>query len=366
MSNSSLCSAEERSVAGDMQAVYAAYTELLPLTADKERFLDPKNEKTIQNLLRAISKQFHSLEDGDKNNPVVKEMQQAVRRAHELLQDSEKRFNEGKKTYALWRLRSLSSYCVSCHTRVDAPVDFISGNEKELSSLNQYQKALFFFTTRQFERAAALFLEVAQSEQFRFERLDALRRWMVIYCRVHPSPTLALKTMTGLLDENRLSVFERAEVENWIGALKRWQRNPTPTFRNNTQKIEFAEKLVSEARANGNDFDSGNGLVELLRASALLHLVHDQNKEAGPDQAKTLLLLGTIYRSLPQLFTSELPEIFLEQCIREYPGTVLAQKCHHEYQGYMADLYTGSSGTNIPDLERAQIEELRRVAEGIR
>ena len=65
---------------------------------------------------------------------------------------------------------------------------------------------------------------------------------------------------------------------------------------------------------------------------------------------------------MPHIFQSELPEVFLEECIRKFPGTEEAKASFRVYKDTMQREFTGSSGTKLPAEELQKMEELKELA----
>ena len=43
-----------------------------------------------------------------------------------------------------------------------------------------------------------------------------------------------------------------------------------------------------------------------------------------------------------------LPDLYLKQCVLEYPKNQVAKKCFAEYEEFITVAFTGSGGTHIP------------------
>jgi hypothetical protein len=56
--------------------------------------------------------------------------------------------------------------------------------------------------------------------------------------------------------------------------------------------------------------------------------------------------------------------MYLERCIREFPGSANAKRSFAAYRDLILDDYTGTAGTEIPDEIKLHLEELRKKAYG--
>jgi hypothetical protein len=83
-------------------------------------------------------------------------------------------------------------------------------------------------------------------------------------------------------------------------------------------------------------------------------------------RSKALYLMGLAYSKLPLFFINELPEIYLERCIREAPGTSEAKKAFELYKDLVLVGYSGSGGTNVPSDVRLELQELHELSQGVK
>jgi hypothetical protein len=343
----------------NMATVARAFQDLQPYLVSREKFESPENEKAIAALLETLSAGFHRIESAPPRFRQEPGFAGTLTLLNDLLADSRNRFDEGSKGYVLWRLRNSVDYCVTCHTRYEVKVDFLAP-EPEPAALNSYQRAEFLLATRQFEAAAAAFLRAVHSPPNGHLRIDALRRWLLIYTRVHPEPQKALRELTGLRKEMSFSKPEDEEIQGWLESLRRWSNE---SRRIEVTPIRRAEHLIQQALALKEPLVGRNGTVELFRATAILHqLLEDGRPEAAAQRARALRLLGVAYSEIPFLFVSDLPELFLEECIREFAGSEDARKAFQLYQHLVTLEYTGSGGTGLPTDVEATLRELYGLA----
>ncbi len=341
-----------------MQRAFSAFQELQPFLYQRGRFADPAHEKKISELISKLAQNFHSVETLNevRAEPAFTSTLQVL---NEMLHDSLYRFREGKKEYALWRLRTASTYCVTCHTRFETKQDFFDPSLIP-NNLTAFERGEFLLATRQFEKAAEAFLEAAISPQSAPLRMHALRLWLLIYVRVRPDPAEAMKTLERITLAIKPIQSEREEIDDWHNSLAEWLKE-SPAKRTN---LELAEALIERGIHSENILEGRRGTVDLLRATALLHKTLEKNDLPTAERARSLYLLGLAYRQLPLFFANELPEMLLEQCIREAPGTLDAKRAFRLYEEIVTLGYTGSSGINLPDDVRLQLQELRDIAYG--
>lgn len=348
-------------VKAQMHRAFAAYKELQRYLLSEEQFTKPENEETISKLLSDMRGGFRTV--GAVPNIYRDEpgFESTLTVINDMLDDAINRFNEGKRGYAFWRLRKSSTYCVTCHTRYEVKVDFYPG-ESELSGLNEFQRAEYYLASRQFEKARSSYLAIAQSGDQRFERDDALRRILMIDTRVHPDPDRTIADFQKLQSNGKFSPAENEEISWWLKSLLRWKNESKGTL----APVAHAERLIQQGISSYDPLGGRMGEVELLRATALLHQALDQGKKLKPESRRqALYLLGVAYTKLPQFFVDDLPGLFLEQCIREFPNTEDARRAFKLYREVTILEYTGSSGTRVPDDVKLHLDELQALAYGV-
>lgn len=353
---------DQQMVRAKMHELYVAFRDLQPYLYRREAFLDARNEGAITALLSKLDTGFHR--SGFANTSYMQEpgFVSTLRVLNEMLDDARLRFAEGRKGYALWRLKTSSNYCVSCHTRFEVEVDFFD-SAASLPGLDKFEQGEFFLASRQFDRAAAAFLAAASAPTERFQAIDALRKWLIIYVRVHPNPKAAIRELGKILRTGEFAEYERQELLGWLESLMAWSKESKAP----PDSVEQAELLLRKAEQASDLLAARSGTVELLRATSVLHRIMDLRPEgAAGREAHILYLLGYAYSKLPLYFVNELPELFLERAIREAPDTQDARDAYNLLRDLLVLGYTGSGGTQMPPDVGAQLRELHDLAFGVR
>jgi hypothetical protein len=279
----------------------------------------------------------------------------------DMLEDATLRFSEGNKPYALWRVKSAAQYCVACHTRHKVELDFYD-QDPGLSALSVAEQADFYLATRQFERARLLFLDAARAASASYKRLESLRSWLLIAVRVDSDSARAISELTKFRSQVTLSEIEDSELVSWLESLRRWKNE---SVRLEIDPLTRAKNLIAQGKGLNDPLSGRSGTVELLRATALLHgYLESDGHHVPTERGEGLLLLGEAYQELSISMPGELPEIFFEQCVREFPGSAQAREAFDRYEELVALSFTGSGGVRIPDDVQRGIDELKRLAHG--
>lgn len=345
----------------NMALVYEAFKHLQKFMYNRDTFLDPANAQEISTQINGLKGGVHRFGMSDnkfKNDPGFAS---TLKILNQMLDDARLRFNEGKKGYALWRLKTSANYCVACHTRHEVSIDFADA-DIDLSKLNKYEQGEFYLASRQFEKAKNAYIAAVLDPTLPFVRMDALRKWLIIYVRVYPDPQAAIAQINKLRPRAKFTRYEEDEIIGWLESLRRWQNEGELRV----PLLAKAENLLRQGLGMNDPLTRKKGTVEILRATSLLHrLLEDQSAEARAQRAHALYLLGLAYSELPFFFVNELPELFLEQLIREYPGSDEAKRAFGLYRELMTLGYTGSGGTRVPEDAQAALRELHDLAYGV-
>jgi hypothetical protein len=199
---------------------------------------------------------------------------------------------------------------------------------------------------------------VLGSNDYRFFFDEALRSLLLIETRIERDPASAITLFQRILATSKLPEEDVHEVRLWLESLKRW-KNDAQQPKN---LLTAGEKLIASGATKGIDMVRDD--VSLLRGTALIHVALDSGSLKPSERSKALFLLGFAYEQLPLFFAESWTEIYLEQCILEYPGTPDAKAAYRVFRQHIIADSTGSGGTDIPDEVALHLDELRRKAFG--
>ncbi|MCB0320943.1 MAG: hypothetical protein KDD60_08450 [Bdellovibrionales bacterium] len=349
-------------VAAKMKEAYQPFLNLQEYLLDADRFQAPENRAKILGLIEQMDNSFHEIAPDDARYSKIPGFQSHLTSLKTMLSDVQMSLKEGNSSWAFWRVKTISNHCITCHTSYAPEVQFID-ESTQAEKLNALQRGEFFLSSRQFEKAREAFYEAAAAPSMPRATLDALRKWLILYTRVSPEPKEALQKLQALFsrEKNHLTLYEQEVIQNWEGSLQRWTAEPKQKL----EPLEAAEKLLKSALQMDNPLFDQTDEVNLLRATALLHETLGTPELEVKKRRRALYLLGLCYSKLPLFFINELPDIYLEQCIREYPNTEEAKKSYRLLHEVITLGFTGSSGTHIPDDVALRLHTLHDIAYGV-
>ncbi len=341
-----------------MHALLKPLRELQPFIADQELFSDPSNKKKVGALLQSLRTNFHSLESIPSRYQNVPGFKENLTLMSDLLDDSTRRFSEGKVSYSWWRAQGIPSNCFACHATYKVSTTY--SNQGAIDpSLNSLERARFLLATRQFPQAQEALLQVLKDPNFRFSYDEALRSLLIVVTRINKSPNEGIALFKDVLATSKLPEEDAHEVHGWIESLERWRDGKAPADKGS---LAVGEKLIVSGAARGLEYYQDD--VSLLRGTAMIHDVLE-NEVVTPEQRRHgLYLLGFAYSSLPGYFAESWGGMYFEQCINEFPGTKDAQRAYRVYRDMITEEFTGSGGTSLPDEVKLHLESLRQKAFG--
>lgn len=364
--------AAEPTWAEKMQKLKETLPELLADVASDQRFYDPKNKDRILANTKKLSELAHALKrepgkmsaggafDTDPSIGLISGLfDEEVERAYVALK-------EGHRTYARGLLRSVGSYCISCHTRTDFGPNFPRMELKiDNKSLTSFELADLYAATRQFDRALAEYDKVAGDPKIAQERPieweKAVKRALAIAVRVNKDPDKALKLVQAVLDSPTAPLFFKAEALAWQDTIRKWKKEPQKKQRTVSGYFAESRNLITLARGVQKYPADQTGDVYYLRASAVLHELMRQ--PLSPEQtSEAFYLAGVCYEALQTLGLWTLPEIYYETCIQRSPHSVIAENCYQRYERSVYLGYSGSGGFALPADVKSKLKKLQELA----
>jgi hypothetical protein len=353
-----LSAAHGEEVRTGMNNLLVPFREIQPYIATQERFVSPDANDKVKNLINELRKNFHRMESVPSNFHALPGFDENLTAVADLLDDSSRRFAEGKKSYAWWRLRKLPSDCFTCHATYKVSSHYANPAVID-ESLDPLNKGRFLLATRQFSEAQGEFLKALQDPHNTMYYNEALRSLLLIVTRIDKDPSEGVALLRQTLQTSKLPEEDAREAAQWIKELNSWANEKESSTR---KTIAFAEQLITGGAASSPQHRQND--VSLLRGTAILHQLLEQGAVKPQVRPQALYLLGFAYTKLPLFFSESWAEMYLERCIREFPGSANAKRSFAAYRDLILDDYTGTAGTEIPDEIKLHLEELRKKAYG--
>ena len=358
--------AKERPEAvGRMREVFNALMNLQPMVVSEERFRDPKNKAEIEKDLKKLKQVSHvfskKMLDEEPGLAAIAKLYS------DYINDVQTQFSKGNTEYARNRVRTVSAFCLNCHTRVTTEKSFTDfQNRIDKEGFTLYEKAEMAAATRQFDKALAQYREFLSKtpknewEVVKYSR--ALRHAVNIAVRVKRDPQLTQAILDEAVKVKDLPEFVLDYVKQWKKDVVAWQQEGKEEDIKGAKAIAKAKSLIEKATASQAFPADENADISLLRATSYLHEALDE-KPNSDDRAEALYLLGMAYQVLQDPMLWDIDTIYYESCVREKPHSDLSKKCYRRYSDRIYLGYTGSGGTFIPESELKKLVELRKLAQ---
>lgn len=341
---------------------------LIDLSSD-ERFDSPKNFKKIEENAKAFADLAHDLKapapsgaapDRDPTIEIVAgQFASQASHAYETLK-------LGHREYARNVLRSMTSYCIACHTRNGSGPSFqTSDNNLAMQALKPLERANYFAATRQFDRALSEYERIisapgiSASKPFEWEK--AIRSALAISVRVKKDPDRALSIVDRALEAPKAPFFLKEQASQWKKSLVEWKGEASA--RPQTEEGYFAQavRLIAAAKTLQKYPADRSADILYLRATSVIHDLLGMAPN-GARSTEALYLAGLSYEVLQDLNLGEMHEFYFLGCIYKSPHTEKAQECFRHYEESVYFGYTGSAGENLPEDVRKRLADLEALS----
>lgn len=349
-----------------MHQLLEELTALKKFMISEKEFEDPKNSTEIALHL----KNFAKIAKDAGHNPVLNKPN--FKFSRQILENhiaEIERINRiGIKSYARWQLASTVSVCMSCHTQSPASSvvfkDF--NNFKTFSS--ELDQAEFLFATQSYDKAMDIYNKIIAGypkNNFNTHEIEtALERQLTYFSRIKRQPEQAISLLKMHQKNKELPEYLQRNMAAWIAQFEKWESTPfiDPKSATDKQIVDFAKKNI-ETKWTTKAMDASNPqLVTYLRISGILYefLQTYPHSKYIPD---ILYWLAICERSIENTFLYSLADLYLRECITQYPKAPIARKCYKEFKDQIILGYTGSRGTDIPPEVKRDLDELKKLIE---
>lgn len=353
----------EPNLQSDMRDVYRSARELFGYVWSPSSFYAESSERRISSLLDSLQENFHRAELDAPIEVFEPGFRVTLLAQKNLLADASNRFKEGKKEYANWQLRGMASNCISCHSRYQAPVNFVGELPpiEDMSPEGRLASAEFLFATRQFDKASESLFRSAERmaavPSLGAFQIRALKMWLVIEVRTKDRPLDSAQRLESYLNSNRIPEGYGATFGRWVSDLKQLGSAPAVT----SDPLREADTLLRPLGDDSTIQSEEQHLVLTLKATALLH-DYLQRSLSTDERRRGTFLLGVAYSHLPiSLFTSFGP-YYLEMTIRDFPHSNEALRAFELFERALMDDLGASGGGNLAPDQLKLLQELRKLA----
>ncbi len=318
----------------EMQELAKVFTELIPYLSSEREFKKSQNREMIEGYarrLRASIARVKTVQEHPNLDPSLSIV--AAQFDHEIRLAS-RSLDRGSSAEAYQRLKSISRYCISCHTLLESHSEpFLPDMHPRLDRLSFLQRGDFFLATRRFSDAVYEYerglMDPSWARTHRKEWNEHMERLLAVAVRVRNSADLSRDVVNRYFESNSFPPELRQNSRHWLRHISEWKATERAKIK--ISPMELAEKLLAQADRESKKSGLRSVRVLALRASGLLHeeMATDSKMNALP---KAYYLAGRAAVYLEDLTIGALPESFFERCIVLQPEGELAETCYKNLQ----------------------------------
>ncbi len=362
-----------------MHQVYESYVKLIPYIYS-DRLITNSNDKKMLEELNAHLLDLQKAFKGAKHVELLKMpgFKPSLETIDRHISDTIDSVNAKSKVFAHARLKAMGALCVSCHTGIS---DKISKNAfgEAISSLKRsdfnsdFEFANYLYLVRRFTEAKKHYELAIKSSLEKIshppkgtfiddrnlngELYSSLRRILSLYTKISIRPEEGINFLKKYRQDKGITKFTREDIDQWIKGLKKWEKFDI----NNVKKVdEFISTNLKHLEDKKDKVNTGEYDVTLLISSGVLTKFLNDNPKT--ELVPTILYwLAISERRLSNSYFFSLSDLYLKECILQYPKNEIAKSCYREYEDNLVFGYSGSSGTDIPPSEKRELERLKNA-----
>lgn len=346
-----------------MNRAFDALTNLVPLITVKHRFMDPKHERFIAVKIEDLQAAFKTV----KHDEVLKQdlFAPSYQLINQNLAVSLDAFKKGKKDFAYWTLREMTSLCLDCHTRL--PESHTSSFQNGEYQVNQgkflvpYNLGVAQLIVRRYADAKQSFARAIDQNIVRKnfkDTMDPLKQILLIEAKVLRNPENLEKELTHYIGKKELPQSIRDTLATWQTRARAWKgASELSGLKDDTKVRQLIDQRLKPLKETLSVF--GGHEVDLLISTGLLSNFLFENPESKlAPEISYWLGWAEKYLKRENFFGSG--DLFLKQCIQRYPKSPMAPKCLDEYRESVVFEFSGSGGTHIPEDVEAELKRLEQ------
>ena len=345
----------------EMQKVFEAVANLLPIALSEQGWSDPARRPEIQRWIDALAERSVVLEQhGMQRDAGFRHLSRALSADIEEVRE---RYRAGRFEESRFFMIEATGNCVACHSRLPDSTDFQMADTLidriEFDSLSTHEQTQILVATRQFERAMTAWEQLfadASIPPAEFDLGGYILDYMTIGLRVESDPARVSKTLATLASRPDVPLYLRRHLDSWVVAL-----NSTADDLASSERLERARSLVGGQRLVGDAPLARDQTVYDLVASSLLLQFVDEPGVTDLRRAEAYYLLGLVESRTIDSHWVPQAEVHLESAIRLAPETAIAENAYAVLEEYVIIGWGGASSVDLPADQWAKLRELREL-----
>lgn len=312
---------------GAMRGLAQSLNEIMPDLIARSPFETKLEEKELQRALKSFQKFGRDLNTRESKipsrDPSLRFMVADFKKELNAIQE-DSRSQSLNKTRA--QMHRLTSYCISCHTRVKASSSFFTGDMgQSIAGYSDFGKARFYTSVRQYEKAMVHYEKALTDKNWGKSNPKSWNQsamaLLVITVRVQEDPNLTVEMLSRLFDSDAYPPSIEKAARIWKQDAVEWEKETSKNY-----ELDHVQTLLRKATERNTRLE-GSGLLMLLRASKAINRLLDQNILSGLSQQRQLFYSGLVAQKLEALEFATFPKSYFQACISVDPSSNIAQQC---------------------------------------
>ena len=345
-----------------MQNALRAVLHLAPALSSKTAFTVAAGTPALKADLDALMQVEHGFRTGGSTDPGAGSIAAVL---STQIAQARAQLSNGDVENARAQLRGLTTLCFACHT-LSATVDLEMPFRTPSVALTSFERASLLAATRHFDDAIALWLialrRAPKTIEESTDQLNALRQALAVAVSVKDNPNTTLELLDARAVGDLNGPYASGWTTAWRSATSAWALERFDVRAKTAQQLfTRAKALVEQSHAAEHILSDETHTIGLLRATA--YLTHALTREPHARwRSEALLALGVATATVRESMVWGLDAVYFEACIRENPGTPIAQRCFSLLMERTLFGFTGSSGTHLPRDVDDRLRNLAKLA----
>lgn len=326
-----------------MHAFVVEYAKLAPYVTSEADFTSKEGRAVVSESLKNLQAKIK------RKAPSALKQAPGFRISYTLLADhiakTQQAYELGEYEYARMRVNGIGNLCAGCHLQAPGlshfkAFEYVVERGKNVS----FDNAHFLFTIRRYDEAMGMLNKLIRGypdSGLAADRLpDAYREKLAILARVDRDPVEGIESLQEDLKNKKLPVDIRRNVGSWVEALQSWRKEKAdPSKLKTPELLAYISKNLPPA-LDRKVAPSDPQLVLLLRYAGLLY---DRlySEPEGPHTQELLYNLARCERSLSPHYWYSVNEVYLKECVVQYPKKAFTKQCYEAYADGMRERYFG-------------------------
>jgi hypothetical protein len=163
-------------------------------------------------------------------------------------------------------------------------------------------------------------------------------------------------------DNQQLPAQLQKQIKGFIAAVNDMRDTKYPQFTaaQGDDLRNYAEEVLTAEAYGDFSLDSPQNVIAALKMSSVLY-EYLNAYPATPLKPNILHWLALGERRYTYQSMYSMPDLYLKQCVLEYPNNPVAKLCFADYEDSITVAFTGSSGTHIPDDISQELDMMRNL-----